>query len=213
MLLLDYRVKVSQVTKRRARPSKLPAAIEKALRLLYNPIPPRPIPVVDESELKHILTTFFNTPRSILNTEESLGDLKQISREASRSVRLKPNPTTGQTLSDLLSWAEIESVLRQFDERTIFIIAAWCGRPIWSLDDIEHSLKRVEQENGHIYWQHDPNAFSDEEHQCRTEKIASFGLTYELVEKKNGKKRRQMAEVHISAALEELKQSLRPFLI
>ncbi len=197
---------------RKARPAKLPSATEKALHLLFNPIPPSSVPLVDESELKFILTTFFNTPRSVLDSEESLGDLKQISREASRSVRSRPNPTTGETLSDLLTWSDLEGVLRKFDEKTTFILASWCGRPIWSLDDIELSLKRVEQENGYVCWQHDPDIFSDEERQFRVEKIASFGLTYEMVQKKSGKKKRQLANIHISSALAELKKSLRPFL-
>jgi hypothetical protein len=192
---------------RKPRLQNLPDKIAAALKLLKNPIPPRPIPVLDDSELRHILTTFFNTPRSVLNEEESLGDLKAISREASRSVRVRPNPTTGNTLSDLLTWAELERILRQLDERSLCIIALTCGRPIWSVDDIEFSLIRIEQENGHVFWQHNPAAFTEEEREMNREKLASFRIVREKIDG-----RWRIAESETTAVFNELKQALGPYL-
>lgn len=208
MVTLDYRVKVSKRTvSRKPRLQNLSDKVAAALKLLKKPIPPRPVPVIDESELRHILTTFFNTPRSVLNSEESLGDLKAISREASRSVRVRPNPTTGKTLSDLLTWAELESILRRFDERSLCIIALTCGRPIWSVDDIERSLIRIEEANGYVFWQHNPDAFCEEEREMNREKIASFRIVREKIDG-----RWRIAESEKTPVFNELKQALGPHL-
>lgn len=208
MVTLNYRVKVSKETvSRKPRLQNLSDKVSAALKLLKTPIPPRPVPVVDESELKYLLTKFFNTPRSVLNEEESLGDLKAISREASRSVRVRPNPTTGKTLSDLLTWSELETILRKLDERSLCIIALTCGRPIWSVDDIERSLIRIEEENGHVYWQHNPDAFCEEEREWNREKLASFRITREKIDG-----RWRIAESETTTVFNELKKALGPYL-
>ena len=196
MVVLDYRVKVSQV-KRTPRPPKLSAQTEKALRLLHNPIPARYAPKVDEAELKYILSKFFNTPRPLLRELDKI-DLDNMGREASRSIRVCPNPTTGQTLQSVLGWSDIEALLLQFDDFDTWLIATWVGRPIWAVSDITRTLKVKTMPDGSMSWVHNPDSFSQQEQEYRDEKIASF---------------QKITQEQRERVFTELKRMIHPFLV
>lgn len=142
MVLLNYRVKVSQV-KRKPRPKII------SERLL-NALQPNPnfIPLIDEAELKYLLTVFFHTDPKLL-TQLDKSDFDGMGYEKSTSIRSRPNPTTGKTLSNLLGWSDLEQIIGTMPKEDIWALSCWVGKRIWDLSDrgrILSDISKAEKE-------------------------------------------------------------------
>lgn len=79
------------------------------------------------AEIKHLFTTFFTTPWAELAEADTL-DLEATGYEKSTSVRTRPNPTTAETLHQLMSWADIRDIAESFGERDTHVLMAWVGQ-------------------------------------------------------------------------------------
>lgn len=97
------------------------------------------------SEVKHLLRTYYSTPWPELESmdkfdfeamnlradrapDETGEDTVWVWRnEKSTSIRTKPNPSTGETLHQLLSWADVKSVASTLNEADTHVIMDMLG--------------------------------------------------------------------------------------
>jgi len=89
-------------------------------------------PPIDLRELKALIAQLFHSDPRVLAQLDKI-DLTGMGYEKSTSVRAKPNPTTGQNLSECLGWSDLEQIVGALEPAQIWVLGHWVGRPMWCL--------------------------------------------------------------------------------
>lgn len=89
-------------------------------------------PPIDLCELKALIAQLFHSDPRLLAQLDKI-DLTGMGYEKSTSIRTKPNPTTGQNLSECLGWSDLDQIVSSLEPAQIWVLGDWVGRPIWCL--------------------------------------------------------------------------------
>ena len=89
-------------------------------------------PPIDLRELKSLIAQLYHSDPRVLAQLDRI-DLTGMGYEKSTSVRTKPNPTTGQNLSECLGWSDLEQIVGTLEPAQIWVLGCWVKRPLWCL--------------------------------------------------------------------------------
>jgi hypothetical protein len=118
-------------------------------------------PPIDLRELKALIAQLFHSDPRVLAQLDRI-DLTGMGYEKSTSVRTKPNPTTGQNLSECLGWSDLVQIVSSLEKAEIYCLGCWVKQPIWDIKDLGLDLK----------------ALSDRQKQIRAEEFALLALPF-----------------------------------
>lgn len=118
-------------------------------------------PPIGLRELKALIAQLFHSDPRVLAQLDKI-DLTGMGYEKSTSVRTKPNPTTGQNLSECLGWSDLEQIVGSLEKAQIYCLGCWVKQPIWDLKDRGLNLKSL----------------SDHQKRVRAEEFALLALPF-----------------------------------